>query len=157
MYNLGMCCVFSECVFQLSLCSYMYGYRQACLRFPVLAIFVSFSHLCLFVGLFVWLPLRSFAFGGKARPSLGGFASCLFLSFSVCIFGGLYFYFFCFWPLSVCLSVLLVLCLASACLGQTVIPPAGRDCPPVKAPSKPIGLGRLLKPLIFMTVLSFGW
>ena len=52
--------------------------------------------LYLFLGLFVWLQLRSFAFGGNARPSLGASASFLFLSFSVCVVGGLYFYFFCF-------------------------------------------------------------
>ena len=57
-------------------------------------IFGFFSYL--FLGLFVWLQLRSFAFGGNARPSLGASASSLFLSFSVCVVGGLYFYFFCF-------------------------------------------------------------
>ena len=142
----------SLCVVGCVVCSYMYMYRQACLLFLVLSIFVSFSHFgvfCVFLGLFVWLQLRSFAFGGNARPSLGASASSLFLSFSVFVVSGLYFYFFRFWPVSVCLSVLLVLCLASACLGQTVNCTAGRDCPPVKAPLKPLGLGCLLKPFIF--------
>ena len=38
----------------------------------------------------------------KERPSLGASASFLFLSFSVCVVRGLYFYFFRFWPVSVC-------------------------------------------------------
>ena len=59
----------------------MYMYRQACLLFLVLAIFVNFSHFGVFVsfwGLFVWLQLRSFGFGGHAQPGLGASASfCL--------------------------------------------------------------------------------
>ena len=122
--------------------------------FLLLYFFQLFSFWCLsvFLGifeLFVALQLRPFALGEHARPSLGASASSLFLSFSVCVVGGRYFYFFCFWPVSVCLSFLLVLCLGSACLGQTVTPTAGRDCPPVKAPLKPLGLGCLLKPFIF--------
>ena len=50
--------------------------------------------LYLSLGLFVWLQLRSFAFGGNAQPSLGASPSFLFLSFSVCVVRGLYFYFF---------------------------------------------------------------
>ena len=147
-----MCCVLSLCIFGCAVCSYMYTYRQASLPFPVLAIFISFSHFDVFVsfwGSFVWLQLRSFAFVGNAQPSLGASASPLFLSFSVCVVSGLYFYFCCFWPVSDCLFVWLVLCLAGACLGQTATPTAGRDCPPVKAPSQPLGLGCLLKPFIF--------
>ena len=119
------------------------------LFWQLLSVFLISVFFCVFLGLFVWLQLRSFAFGGNARPSLGASASSLFPSFSVCVVSGLYFYFFCFWPVSVCLCVLLVLCLASACLGQTVTPTAGRDCPPVKAPLKLLGLGCVLKPSIF--------
>ena len=50
-----------------------------------------FGHL-----LFVGLQLRPFALGEHARPSLGASASSLFLSFSVCVVGGRYFYFFSF-------------------------------------------------------------
>ena len=64
--------------------------------------FLTSVFLYVFLGLFVWLQLRSFAFGGNTRPSLGASASFLFLSFSVCVVSGLYFYFFRFWPVSVC-------------------------------------------------------
>ena len=61
-----------------------------------LSVFLISVFFCIFLGLFAWLHLRSFAFGGNARPSLGASASSLFLSFSVCVVGDLYFYFFCF-------------------------------------------------------------
>ena len=62
--------------------------------------FLSVFLILVFLGLFVWLQLRSFAFGGHARPSLGASVSSLFLSFSVCVVGGLYLYFFFFQPVS---------------------------------------------------------
>ena len=150
-----MCCLLSLCVFECAVCLYVCMYIQVCLLLPHVVFFPQlFSFWCcsVFLGifeLFVRLQLRPFALGEHARPSLGASASSLFLSFSVCVVGGRYFYFFCFRPVSVCLSVLLVLCLASACLVQTVTPTAGRECPPVKAPLKPLGLGCLLKPFIF--------
>ena len=100
MNELGMCCVLSLCVIGCAVCSYMYTYRQACLPLPVLAIFVGLSRFRVFVsfrGLFVWLQLRSFAFGGHARPSLAASASfCLvvvYFLFGGVSFSGLYYYF----------------------------------------------------------------
>ena len=48
--------------------------------------FLSVFLLSVFLGLFVWLQLRSFAFGGNAQPSLGASASSLFLSFFFVLF-----------------------------------------------------------------------
>ena len=81
------------------MCFYMHMYRQPCLFFLVLAslsFFLISVFFWIFLRFFVWLQFRSFAFGRNARPSLGASASSLFLSFSVCVVGGLYFYFFCF-------------------------------------------------------------
>ena len=65
----------------------------------------SFWCFSVFLGifeLFVGLQLRTSALGEHARPSLGASASFLLLSFPVCVVSGLYFYFFRFWPVSVC-------------------------------------------------------
>ena len=86
----------SVCVFlgvqRVRICICIDGLAFIFLFWQFLSVFV----ISMFLGLFVWLQLRSFAFGGHARPSLGASASSLFLSFSVCVVRGLYFYFFCF-------------------------------------------------------------
>ena len=130
----------------MCVCIYRFVFFFLLLYFFQLFSFWCFSVFLSIFELFVGLQLRPFALGERARPSLGASASFLFLSFSVCVVSGLYLYFFRFWPVSVCFVGPV---LSSACLGQTVTPTAGRDCPPVKAPLKALGLGYLLKPFIF--------
>ena len=94
MYILGMCCVCSEFldVQCARLCICIDGLAFFFLFWQFLSVFL----ISVFLGLFVWLQVRSFAFGGHTRPGLRASTSSLFLSFSVCVVGGLYFYFFCF-------------------------------------------------------------
>ena len=55
-----MCCVYSEWVFQCAVFLFAYMYTQACLLFPLVFIFDSFSHFVVLAS-FV-LPLRLWRF-----------------------------------------------------------------------------------------------
>ena len=134
---------------------YVCMYIKVCLLFPPFVFFQLFSFCCfsVFLGifeLFVGLQLRPFALGEHARPGSAATASSLFLSVPVCDV---------LWSLLLRFTLSLFFCsllkslfecLASTCLGKTVTPTVGRDSPPVKAPLKPLGLGCLLKPFIFL-------
>ena len=105
--------------------------------------FQLFSFWCfsVFLGifeLFVGLQLRPFALGEHARPSLGASASFLFLSFSVCVVSGLYFYFFRFWPASVCFVGPV---LSEPLFRSDSNPHCRQGLSSLKAPLKPLGLG----------------
>ena len=86
----------------MCLCIYRFVFFFLLLYFFQLFSFWCFSVFLGIFELFVGLQLRPFALGEHARPSLGASASFLFLSFSLCVVSGLYFYFFRFWLVSVC-------------------------------------------------------
>ena len=86
-------------------CVYVYTGLSSFSSFCIFFQLFSFWFFSVFLGifeLFVGLQLRPFALGEHGRPNLGASASSLFLSVSVCVVSGLYFYLFCFWPVSVC-------------------------------------------------------
>ena len=154
MSKLSMCCVVSLCLFKCAVCLYVCMYIQVCLLFPPSVFFSAFLILvffCLFGHLRVvcWVAVASLG-PWRTRTTQFGCFCFLFVSFIFCLC--------CWWSLLLLFLFLagewqfvvwLVLCLASTRLGKTVTPTAGRDCPPVKAPLKPLGLWCLLKPYIF--------